>query len=240
MSGYITAKQRWVADRQFKAGQPLKYRRTIGGLSKDYVLVAKYTDAIPEMWPAWFENVHPNTWFLPSNLIAETQIWPGDTIVDFGTGQKYHNNSADVRYAGEIDKPEVFGIPSWALVVRPFDEDKKITISPAYNEEYDEMKYTGFWGKSNAWAYNWYLYNVEGSTTFYISVTDTYPLIFSSSINVHSITINYLDYTSISFTGVAPNSTTGTSCTYLFANAIADYELIISNVGGNITIHRNA
>lgn len=240
MNGYITAKQRWVADRQFKAGQPLKYRRTIGGLSKDYVLVAKYTDAIPEMWPAWFENVYPNTWFLPSSLISSTQIWPGDTFIDFSTGAKYINSTGSVLYTDELSLVTIEDIPIVSLVITPFENTKQVKISSAYNGNYDEMKYNGNQNLKLGREYTCKLYKVEGTQTINISVVDTFPLIFSSSINNHSLVFDFLDYTSVSFSGVLPNSTTSTSCTYLFNNTIANYILTISNVAGNITIHRNA
>jgi len=238
MNGYITAKQKWVADRPFKAGQPLKYRRTIGGLSKDYVLVAKYTDAIPEMWPAWFENVYPNTWFLPSNVVSSTQIWPGDTIVDFGTGQKYFNSTDKVVYSGELVLPDSQGTALKSLVVIPFDKTQVVKISPYYNGDYEETEHIIYSNYGNVRNYNIFLYKVLDSVNLVVKVTGIAPVIYPT-INVrHSLVINYLDYSSISFSGISPDSTTVASCTYLFNNTIADYLLTITNSSGVITIHR--
>ncbi len=239
MNGYITAKQRWVADRQFKAGQPLKYRRTIGGLSKDYVLVAKYTDAIPEMWPAWFDNVYPNTWFLPSNLIDSTQIWPGDTIVDFGTGQRFYNNTDQLLYAGEINTSGVVDIAGVSLVVTPFEKTRKVKLSPFYNPDFEETKYVGFWRRSNATEYNFYLYKVTDNLTIEVEVTSTYPLIWTNSVDYYSITIYHLDYV-VTYSGVSPDVTTSEYSVYRFDNEVAEYQLTFTNVMGVINIHRNA
>lgn len=240
MSGYITAKQRWVADRQFKAGQPLKYRRTIGGLSKDYVLIAKYTDAIPEMWPAWFENMYPNTWFLPSNIVNTTQIWSGDTIVDFSTGQRYINNTNDVKYAGELlSKDRVYINGSRAAIFNTV-EDKVIQFSPFYNPNYEETEWLGFWEKDNGHNYDANLYEIVGTQRFILKVTGTYPLIWSTSKNYHTMTFNFTNYTTVNFTGILPDSSNATSAIYRLANEIAEHIIEITNNSGTLTIHRYA
>lgn len=236
-----TAKKTWTAGCPLKQGQLFKYERIVAGITKQYVLKAKYTDTIPEMWPAWFENMYPNTWFLPSIVISTEQIWPGDTFVDFETGNKYVNNTLVPIYKDELAPVNAINLLPYKAVIDR-DATYNIKLYPFRNTLHNETKDRVSYRNNVGGVAEINILNIDDEFNVLIENAEISDAVFTTTTIRHQITLNLFQYEGYTKTvsGLPIVDSTASQVRWSLPADLGVYNLIVAKSGSHLNISLNA
>lgn len=236
-----TAKKTWTAGCPLKQGQLFKYERIVAGITKQYVLKAKYTDTIPEMWPAWFENMYPNTWYLSSVNIDTEQIWPGDTFIDFNTGVRYTNNTLVPVYKSELQPINTVSLlPHKAIIDK--DATYSIKLYPLRNILYNETKDRVSYRNNVGGSAEINILNIDSEFNVLFENVEISDAVFAGTTTRHQIVLNLFQYEGYTKTvsGLTITDSTANQVRWSLPADLGVYNLIVAKSGSHLNISLNA